>query len=533
MPKPASPESFSLRVDWRHRGQLDPLPPRPAPSAFLIVPLLPPSLTPGSGFDTPAILRLEVSHGAGSTTPLLDLRIDETGVQKRVFLWARPAGGGAWQPLGARGSWTVPGPAPGEALEVGLAALPGTGAERGSLGNDFTLSVGIANSPGEPRRPVRCRIAPILLTSSLDPVEEVLVVRSSLSKGFVAEMERLLITVPGRPRLRPMEFEEIPHDVWMQDTVEIGRSPIPGPEGTIRQTVTPLLGLRAKHDGIKTAPLDAFVADHLIRSLPDAVCVAPAAPRPSTRWIDWYGNLEVSPPVKEFPCGRILTGHQKELGIHPDLMAFLEAQRVQWPPLILDVSWLTIGHVDELINFVPAKGRPGFRAVLPSPGLARTLLEQAVKAGHGDAPVFAGKGKSETTAGDLLKNVARTPETDAIERALGEARARIKEGLGIGDREIVALPALYQDGLAVIPSGVNSLVVGTHVFIPDPVGPVADGEDIFRRATRQALAPLGLTLHFMDIWEPYHVRSGEIHCGTNAIRRLANPFWWKAKRGMA
>ena len=84
-----------------------------------------------------------------------------------------------------------------------------------------------------------------------------------------------------------------------------------------------------------------------------------AESRAGTRWIDWYGNLEVSPPVKarngrEFPFGRILTGVQKGLGMHPDVLAFLEAQRLQSPPLIVDTSWLAIGHVDEVVSFVPA-----------------------------------------------------------------------------------------------------------------------------------------------------------------------------------
>jgi protein-arginine deiminase len=42
------------------------------------------------------------------------------------------------------------------------------------------------------------------------------------------------------------------------------------------------------------------------------------------------------------------------------------------------------------------------------------------------------------------------------------------------------------------------------------------------------LQPRGVRLRFLDVWEPYHVRSGEIHCGTNAIRRPAHPARWKS-----
>ncbi|MCC6441934.1 MAG: hypothetical protein IT210_00605 [Armatimonadetes bacterium] len=31
----------------------------------------------------------------------------------------------------------------------------------------------------------------------------------------------------------------------------------------------------------------------------------------------------------------------------------------------------------------------------------------------------------------------------------------------------------------------------------------------------------------MDAWHPYHVNSGGLHCGTNAVRRLPEPAWWR------
>jgi hypothetical protein len=41
--------------------------------------------------------------------------------------------------------------------------------------------------------------------------------------------------------------------------------------------------------------------------------------------------------------------------------------------------------------------------------------------------------------------------------------------------------------------------------------------DLFEFYTLIALAPLGLTVHWIDTWY-YHVRHGGLHCGTNAIR---------------
>lgn len=385
----------------------------------------------------------------------------------------------------------------------------------------FTASLTKPN--GKELGSIVCRVAPVLLASSLDPVVSVFVVKSGLSEKFVGELARLLPKCDGKPTLVPIEPVSVPHDLWMQDTTEIGVCTVPDGR-SVKQIPVPLGGLRGKHDGIKTDALDQTVRDYFA-SDPRYVPVQAAEPRANTRWIDWYGNLEVSPPVPGFPHGRILTGVQKELRFHPDLLAFLQAQKLQCPVLYLDVSWLTIGHVDELINFVPATSGKGFRALLPSPNVAKLLLEKAVKEGHGGTPVFAGT-KQETTVSKLLSEVADTQESRLIETSLVETRKRLESELGLTQSDIISLPVLFKDGLAVIPNGVNSLVIGRDIIIPAPNGPQIGTGDLFETAIRERLEPIGMRLHFVDIHEPYHVRSGEIHCGTNAVRRLKNPRWW-------
>ena len=56
--------------------------------------------------------------------------------------------------------------------------------------------------------------------------------------------------------------------------------------------------------------------------------IAAGVPRENTRWIDWYGNLEATPPFtdrqgRRFPFGRLIVGKQL-LTMHPDVMKFLE-----------------------------------------------------------------------------------------------------------------------------------------------------------------------------------------------------------------
>ncbi len=405
--------------------------------------------------------------------------------------------------------------------QAGVAVVPLATGKGRKLTDHFTAQ--LAEPQGKMLGSTLCRIAPVLLASSLDPVVSVFVVKSALSEKFVGQLAKLLLRCEGKPTLVAIEPVAVPHDLWMQDTTEITVSSVPDGR-SVKQIPVPLGGLRGKHDGIKTGALDQTVREHFAGD-PRYVPIQAAESRPNTRWIDWFGNLEVSPPVPGFPHGRVLTGFQKELRFHPDLIAFLEAQRLQCPPLYLDVSWLTIGHVDELINFVPAPNRKGFRALLPSPALAKSLLEEAIKNGHGEAPVFAGT-KQEITVAKLFHEVADTDETRTIETSLAETRKQLAAELRLEDGDLVTLPVLFKGGLAVIPNGVNSLVIGKDILIPAPNGPRIGGNDLFEKAIRERLVPLGLRLHFLDIHEPYHVRSGEIHCGTNAVRRLKNPRWW-------
>lgn len=370
--------------------------------------------------------------------------------------------------------------------------------------------------------------APFLLASSLDPCFEVMVVKNPLTEKFVADLDEIVFKAGAR--LFPLEFaSDAVEDVWMQDCIEIGTYSAPEMDADIHTDAAFLPGIRGLHDGINTKPLDAEAVKALEkRGIRPATALTP---RPHTRWIDWYGNLEVSPPVKSksgknFPLGRVLYGKQNALAMHPDVLAFLERQGIQTPALAVDTSWLTIGHVDEVINFVPARDRKRFRVLLPSPALATHLLEQAAQHGHADAPVFAGK-KKQTTAAKLLETIGRSEESRKIQAAVDATQAQLKEELGLDDADFVTMPVLFEEGLAVIPNGVNGLVVNGHYIVPAPCGATVAGKDIFEEAIRTRLVKLGLKLHFLDIWEPYHSRSGEIHCGTNAIRRPKRNDWWK------
>ncbi len=57
-----------------------------------------------------------------------------------------------------------------------------------------------------------------------------------------------------------------------------------------------------------------------------------------------------------------------------------------------------------------------------------------------------------------------------------------------------------------------------------------DGKDIFKTQLEDALAPYGITVHWVEDWDLYHRLSGEVHCGTNAARTIPAEKWWESGR---
>jgi hypothetical protein len=73
----------------------------------------------------------------------------------------------------------------------------------------------------------------------------------------------------------------------------------------------------------------------------------------------------------------------------------------------------------------------------------------------------------------------------------------------------------------------GNLATGWHkLLIPD--GTI----DLFEAYITLVLAPFGLKVHWVDSWF-YHVRLGEVHCGTNVQRKPHSRSlrrWWTRKK---
>ena len=72
----------------------------------------------------------------------------------------------------------------------------------------------------------------------------------------------------------------------------------------------------------------------------------------------------------------------------------------------------------------------------------------------------------------------------------------------------------------------NCLAVNGHLVATQPKGPREGEKDLFEEAIRAALAGCAVDMVFIDAWRAYHMGAGEVHCGTNTVRRLKDGAWW-------
>ncbi|XP_074162223.1 protein-arginine deiminase type-3 [Sminthopsis crassicaudata] len=369
------------------------------------------------------------------------------------------------------------------------------------------------------------RVAPWIMTPSTLPPVEVYVCKVRNNTHFVEAVAELARKADCKLTICPQT--ENRNDRWIQDEMELGY--IQAPHKTF-----PVV-----FDSPRNGELQDFPYKRILG--PDFGYVTREPRDKSVSGLDSFGNLEVSPPVvangKEYPLGRILIGGNlpgsSGRRVTQVVRDFLYAQKVQ-PPVELFVDWLAVGHVDEFLSFVPVPDDKGFRLLLASPGACFKLFQEKQKWGHGRALLFEGvvgdNHVKTMSINQILSNENLISYNKFVQSCIDWNREVLKRELGLTDRDIIDIPQLFKTerrkAIAFFPDLVNMLVLGRHLGIPKPFGPIINGRCCLEEKVRSLLEPLGLQCNFIDDFTPYHMLHGEVHCGTN-VRRKPFPFkWW-------
>ncbi len=242
---------------------------------------------------------------------------------------------------------------------------------------------------------------------------------------------------------------------------------------------------------------------------------------------DYGGNLEVTPFDDILVVGDTITEPCRK---------FFEANGYKDRMFIGNTKWLTVGHIDEYLGFIPTAWAPGgYSIVRADTAYALDLIKNSpdselAKVSSSDRNFLL---KVKAVLNEQMKNPDAgrgTAEGDfiamnyAINDIIEENVGKLKEYIRITTKEErefeeVAWPSLFEGSGTTSPRGchaflpgvVNLLVVRDHLIVPATHIPGFD------KSIEARLKAQGNKVHFIDD-APYHSSMGEIHCGTNALR---------------
>ncbi|GHI09459.1 protein-arginine deiminase family protein [Streptomyces cellostaticus] len=233
---------------------------------------------------------------------------------------------------------------------------------------------------------------------------------------------------------------------WTQDFVEPAYVSMTGPGGH-RQVMRVML---------RSAQADREAGRELfekVRGRDIGVVQVTDRARPDDWSLNSMGNLETVPPCahggRSFPAGRIIMGERKDSGARSSkvMRTLLGAQGLQ-DPLLLDTSWLGVGHVDEFVQLLPADTPRGLRIGVADPQAGLRLLRDARRDGHGRTKMFsvpAAKGvpAPKETIDQALASRHLMADNERAARRIAATLEILKRATGVTDDEIVRVPALY------------------------------------------------------------------------------------------
>jgi len=278
--------------------------------------------------------------------------------------------------------------------------------------------------------------------------------------------------------------------------------------------------------------------------------------------LDAFGNIQVIPPIlPDYPLGRIIYGVSTEGmqdNISYNLVDLLESQQVQ-KPLSIETGWLNVGHVDEIVAFVPDRShKHGFRVLIASTDQFYHLISQCdpetVIFEHPDhyyifnttpsdiKQRFSRKYDDQQTTRQcvyktqlrvktLLSWTEMIEDNRAYQRKLDGIKNKLMVELNLTEDDIYQVPIYYWPksislrAKSILPNLINNLYVDQFMLVPKPFGPKVGNRDLFEQYFA-SLIPSSVRIYFVENWDCYYLLEGDINCGMNVKRRPFTQPWW-------
>jgi protein-arginine deiminase len=362
---------------------------------------------------------------------------------------------------------------------------------------------------------IQMGVSPWMIAPNTAPVTEVHVSdRGSANSEFISQLKQAV--EPTGAQVKIIQGDR----TWMQDTQKNGYVQLPE-KAELRQFN---VAIKSNTEPDKNQPAKS----PLDRNLKVFKIGTRRSEDPVSQWSDGYGNLQVTPPIPGHPMGRVYYGNSGNASFNPEVLDFIQAQRIQGPPVDIDTSWLLTRQVDEIINFIPTQTPGKYVMAIASPEAGVKLLEELEGRGYGDVTINRGL-STQTTVSAALKNRALIQHNLNLQnQKLNPIVEKLKREFLLGDDQIIQVPAMFgYSGYAWWPNMVNSVPVNGKLLVSNPRGPMIDGVDYTQERLRQLLLPAGVSLSFLDD-RYYQELKGNVQSATNTVRKPEDRTFWQS-----
>ncbi|MEG4104764.1 protein-arginine deiminase family protein [Microcoleus sp. S13_C5] len=360
---------------------------------------------------------------------------------------------------------------------------------------------------------IQMGVSPWMIAPNTAPVTEVQVSdRGAVNSEFISQLKQAV--EPTGAKVKILQGDR----TWMQDTQKNGYVQLPE-KSELRQFN---VAIKSNSEPEKNPPIKSTQnRDWKVVKIGN-----PRSLDPVNQWSDGYGNLQVTPPIPGHPMGRVYYGNSGNASFNPEVLDFIQAQRIQGPPVDIDTSWLLTRQVDEIINFIPTQTPGQYVMAIASPEAGVKLLEELEGRGYGDVAINRGL-STETTVSAALKNRALIQHNLYLQnQKLNPIIEKLKREFLLGDDQIIQVPVMFgYSGYAWWPNMVNSVPVNGKLLVSNPRGPMIEGVDYTQERLRQLLLPAGVSVSFLDD-RYYQELKGNVQSATNTVRKPEDrPFW--------